>query len=446
MQNKRIEEFDELLDSIEQSYGIFYTLSKIGRPVFVPAESKDVPSACVGFDKQGCCIEFMFNEGFWDSITPKERKFVIYHEMLHVIYSHGIRTIDTKTPQATNVCLDIVVNEKLLSDYNFNRKDLPNLFEMKRVCLIENIFPDRKDVKPEQCYEYYYGLYKKDMAEAIKNGKVKVVLSDTLDGHDSLSEFIDDEAVNEIVEKLQNELSTKEVERLDKKLTEEEKKDQKTANANGDSNQQSDGGKKPGTISAGIEKILGRMKIVKKRKWETVINKFTEKYTKVDKVEHWSRQNYRLTNLHSQFEFPGNLWYEHREKNRVGLLLALDTSGSCVHLAERFYRAALSIPDDTFDVHIINFDTRAFYVSKEDALLGKSYGHGGTCIRCIEEYIQTNMVPNGKYPDACFVVTDGEFNPINRPEKAERWQFFLSKDDRRAIPADSKVHLLQDFE
>jgi hypothetical protein len=92
------------------------------------------------------------------------------------------------------------------------------------------------------------------------------------------------------------------------------------------------------------------------------------------------------------------------EKTRIKVYFYLDTSGSCWGLKDRFFAAALSLPDDRFDIRLFCFDTTVQETTLESR---KIYGGGGTSFSILEAHIQKEIKEKGEYPEAVFVITDG---------------------------------------
>jgi predicted metal-dependent peptidase len=131
------------------------------------------------------------------------------------------------------------------------------------------------------------------------------------------------------------------------------------------------------------------------------------------------------------------------EEDRIEVLFALDTSGSCWGLKDRFFKAAMSLPERKFDINLCCFDTSVY---ETDLASKKVYGGGGTSFSIIEEYIQKQL-KDGKmkrYPTV-FVITDGDGDRVT-PQISKNWYFFLSENHRHCIPKESQVFMLSDFE
>ena len=80
-------EYFDLCRSMEQYHSVFETMWSMGKPSF----TSDIPTAAVAFDKDGKYIDFLFNPEFWGELSEYEKIFIICHECLHVILSHGLR-------------------------------------------------------------------------------------------------------------------------------------------------------------------------------------------------------------------------------------------------------------------------------------------------------------------------------------------------------------------
>jgi len=169
------DEFFEISRSLEDKHAIFYKLWEIGRPVF----TNSIPTAEVRMDRDGNGVAFLFNYNWWKNLTPYSRKFVICHEMLHLILNHGIRIRDAKTGANTvvNKGVDIVVNHLLLKRFKFDRTSLqgpphPMTGEStgpEQLCWVDTIFDPKSDPRlkgkfppDNMSFEYYYNLLPKN--------------------------------------------------------------------------------------------------------------------------------------------------------------------------------------------------------------------------------------------------------------------------------------------
>lgn len=416
-------EWNEICDELENHHSIFSKFWQLGAPVF----TDKIPTAAVVFDKIGSCIEFMINPEFWDSLSMERKIFVICHECMHVILYHGHRTCKIKNKQEhqiANLALDIVVNHSLLEILNGKREvfDPENIF-----CWVDTVFPENTPPVGES-FEFYYNLIKKEIQE---NSKSQAGKMSSMDDHQGLESFADesfDEFMKDSMDKSDQESfkDSKMQEMAKEELAEQNKKEKKAGDGAGKT-----------WIQVNFPRVLP------KRKWETIIKSWSKKYLDEKWDDQWSKPNRRTMSLPKDFLLPSENETDEFEKRRIEVNFYLDTSGSCQHLAERFFKAAASLPEDRFDINLFCFDTQVYETNLKDK---KLYGFGGTAFDIIEKHIQSEMKKDKKsYPEAVFVITDGFGNKVN-PEMPKKWHWFLSEDYKSCIPKDSKIFMLKDFE
>lgn len=459
-------EWEEIGEKLEDFHSIFSTFWQLGKPRF----TRSLPTAGVYFDKLGDCIDFNINPDYWDTLDETQKLFVIVHEVSHVLFYHGFRISglkDARDFKLANLALDVVVNHFICDNLGFDRdlvdppvkpeeldaetrKHHPEGFPKGRYCWVDTVFPDEKK-RPlsGEAFEYYFNLVKRQDEEQQKKGGGKGqkgqgggkggqgMPSDSLDDHSGLDSFLN----KQFEEKMKEGLSNTDQQALDAKpeLKNEAKKE---LDANELKNRK-EGGKTAG-IGTGNSWITSKVvKVMPKRKWETVIKNWAAKYLEEKVSEQWQKPHRRMVNMPADFFIPSEHEIEEYEKKRIPVWFFQDTSGSCAHLADRFFTAALSLPEDRFIVKMHCFDTRVY---ETDLKSKKLYGFGGTSFTCIEDYIQ-DQVRKTKchYPDACFIITDGYGDSV-RPEKPARWFWFLSENYKQCIPKECKTYDLKDFE
>ena len=411
-QNLTYDEYREVLESLLEHHGVFYQFWRLVKPVY----SNAVPTACVGFNKEGNCIEFLINKKFWDKQSNHNKKFIIAHECLHVINSHGKRA-GKKMSNLANQAMDIVVNESLVKYFNFNRKKIDPKSEY---FWLDNSFDNHPSILPWNSFEYYYNLLLKD-AKFVKN---KSLIND----HSGLGD-IPEQSVQEII----NNLSDEESESL-KNITEDSNKNSRKNEDN----------KNIGNTKGGLTQKLENKALPIKKKWETIIKRFEKKMTRNESLEnHWIMKDRRLFNLNFDIFLPSDIEQTVRktESNKIATWFFIDTSGSCWDLAPRFFRAAKSLNPDKFDVQFFAFDTLVY---KVDLKKNKVDGGGGTSFRCVTDYVYKKYAQN----PYVWIITDGWGNGASIPEdQRKKWNWFLTSDGTTAyIPNGCKVHSLKDFE
>jgi predicted metal-dependent peptidase len=444
------EDWLEMARQLEIHHSIFYKVWQMGKPVL----TTHIPTAAVQFDKSGEFVMFYFNPEFWEKCTLYDRLFVVSHECLHVILNHGVRTRDSLDKKACNVALDIVVNHLLTRSFGFEREKISG---WKELCWVDTVFKNKdgtikthKDgskIRDDQSYEHYINLFERieiPIGSMIGNDGNPVAGNGgkpnddggglhTVDDHNTLGES----AFEEVIDKLDEELSSEEKQSL-KSMIEKHFPESETH-------------KKAGKGTGGQWHFVETVKKKPKKKWETIIKKWSLKYisNEFKQKEQWARLNRRFQFLPSKLFLPSEMEFDDKEKdkNRIKVYFFLDTSGSCIGLKDRFFQAAETLPTEKFDVRLLCFDTQV----KETTLASKKvYGGGGTSFRIMEEFIQkektTKEVP---YPQAVFVITDGDGDQIV-PEFPKNWHWFLTYDNSYAksycLPKETNIYNLKDFE
>lgn len=412
----------DIAERLEQRDAVFSQLWQIGRASFTDT----LPTAAVAFDEVGQCIDLLINPKFWDSLTATQQEFVISHEMLHVILEHGRRAVDANSvnQEANNVAMDVVVNELLLSGFGFKRDDID---PKKQYCWMDTIFPNRKDVLPGQTFEYYLNhLTKQAGGGGGGNGKAGQGMGgNVLDDHSRLKPS----DISKMAEKIAERLSDEERQRFSEKLGDEGKSNSQMA------------GDEAGSFVKRMEAPSRKAK----RKWESVIKQCLKRLIDDGPEEVWFGTNRRYCALGNQNAvLPHEIDGEGPAKKRAVVYLFLDTSGSCEHLADRFWKLACSIPRNRFDVKFRCFDTRVYEVNLQDR---KLYGFGGTSFHILESHIQNEMATNKtQYPDGVFVITDGYGTRV-QPQFPKRWHvLFTPSHDKSCFPNAIHAYDLRQFE
>lgn len=412
-------EIFEIASSLEQFHGIFSQFWSLGNPVF----TSEIPTAAISFSDINRPI-FLLNKEYWDTCSLYKKQFIICHECLHVLLNHGIRGKDLENQSISNIAMDIAVNHMLVNNFGFNRDQIEG---WENYCWTDTI-PELGWCKSDLHFEYYYNILKSKLPK-----QLKVIL---VDSHDN---FGKSDVPEEFSDKLKEEVN---------KLSDPEKQILKEVFEKEDNDSKSDrkAGQIAGTIGGNIVKSYSITNVKKKKKWETVIKKWYSKYIKQDfrSKEQWARTNRRFLLLDQNLFIPTEMEVDQRsdEKTKIDVWFYLDTSGSCAHLGERFFKAALSIPPEKFNVKLFCFDTSVY---KVDIKKQQLYGFGGTSFRILEEYIQRNIKSKKEYPKAIFVITDGYGDYIH-PEFPDRWYWFLTDSYKFYLPKESKIYSLSNFE
>lgn len=415
-------DWEKLKEKLACHHSIFYKVVEMGKPYL----TDKIPTAAVQFDKEGKFINFLFNEKFWKECDDYKKMFVVCHEALHIVLQHGTRFLENVDNKIANIAMDIVVNHALVRDFGFIRSEIDSNNDY---CWVDTVFKDKKylghSYPDDESTEFYYNEIEKQKnnedncgggeSSGNKSGKNQLV-----DDHEGIS----DEELKEVVKQAIESLDEKEKQQLGSALS-------KIKNAG---------------IDSGDWITIQEVKKTKNRKWESVIKKWEIQSLKLSEFEkeQWVRKSRRMNSFDNGLILPCNAEIEcfHKEKNKINVYFFLDTSGSCIGLAERFFTAANSLPKEKFDVRLFCFDTK---VEEIDLNARKIYGGGGTSFDIIEKTIQSEKQKTKKYPSAVFIITDGQGNKVN-PEHPNRWHWFLSENYRKCIPNNSYVYDLCDFE
>jgi predicted metal-dependent peptidase len=418
-----------LADSLSSYHELFYSLFNMGHPSF----TKEISTACVLFSRfDGAYMQFLFNPKFFTDLSKYGRNFVFCHECMHIVYDHGKR-MKNRDPKISNIAMDLAVNHSLINKFGFDYNYLDEF--LQKGCFIWNIFTEKEieehNISDNGYFEYYYNLL-------IKHGKNEGnVIYVRIDDHSTLT----DKNVDEILKELSDNIHSN---NLDESIRNEINKHHE-ANNDGTDNKNKMSGQQAGTQKGTHILLAIKQKIIKKRKWETVIKKWTKKADKTlykDQFVAPSRRYYDIINSIKDSALPTKYPYKN-EKNKIELWAFQDTSGSCVHLKDRFFGALETIPTDRFNLRVFCFDTSVYEV---DMKTRKLYGFGGTYFDIIERYIQNKHKQLGvRYPDAVFIITDGYGNKV-QPEFPEKWHWFLSDNYTQCIPNECNKYMLSDYE
>lgn len=416
------EEYYEIANELQRYHEIFATLWKITTPRF----TNEVPTAAVAFNAGGGCIDFMINEEYWNSLDYYTQEFVICHEMLHVILSHGQRMMpfrDKYTPDTLNIALDLAVNHLLTASFGFNRFYIQG---WDKLCWCDTVLKDL-DLDPNKAFEYYINKVQENLQKVDK----KVVLV----GHDYLQSF--DDKANSSIRNATNEIS-KTLDEKGQKEQDQQIKDelnQSLMNGLGMSKEETN----LFTLFVG-----DTIKVKKIKRWENVLDKYIHKAEKEREITQWIRTNRRLAFMSSDLLLPSDAEVIDRDYYKYDIWLFLDYSGSCASLKPLFFNASKTFDPRKFTIKKLAHTTEVAEFKDNEV---KVYG-GGTAFTCIENYIQ-NQIAQKKiphYPDAVFHFTDGCGDHF-KPEYPERWYVFLTKryQTKTYYPPGVNFFELEDF-
>jgi predicted metal-dependent peptidase len=409
-------EWEQIKEKLACHHSIFYKIVEIGKPSFTDS----ISTAAVQFDKEGKFINFLFNQKFWEECNDYKKMFVVCHEALHIVLQHGSRFLEGVDNKISNIAMDVVVNHSLTRDFGFIKEEVDSNNEY---CWVDNIFKDKKYLgfpyPDDESTEFYYNEIEKQKEDNYSNGSGDEVKGKLVDDHSGIA----DQQIEEVVKQVIDQLDDSEKEQLSNALNNINKSE----------------------TSIGSWFKINKIEKSRKKKWESIIKKWQFKTLRFsdNEKEQWIRKSRRMNSFDNSLILPSNAEIEcfHLDKNKINIHFFLDTSGSCINLAERFFTAANSLPKEKFNIRLFCFDTKVVETNLQSQ---KIYGGGGTCFKIIEDFIQSEK-NNNKYPAAIFVITDGIGSKVE-PEHPNRWHWFLTERNIKYIPKKSFFYNLEDFE
>lgn len=432
------EEYLKLLQKLDGRHAVFYQMWLSGKPRF----TDQIDTAAVGFDDDGCQIDFMINPDFWETQTETQKLFVLCHECLHVILQHGSRLFNRNNDKINfdiaNQAADVAINHLAVNRLGFSRSEIDPKNEY---CWNDTVFPKEHVPPDNKSAEWYYNALSKVPPPPCGDGGSKSgsgTGGKTVDDHSVMGQSAgNDSAMQDVKKDIAKNLSPEELNMIHDLVKEQE------SFTGG-----SVGGIQAGTSAGNIWLSADTKPVKKKKKWETVIKKWALQYLKtVDKEEtQWARLNRRFVMLPDDMFIPTDMEIEDVEKKeeRIQVWFFQDTSGSCYGYHQRFFNAAKSLPEEKFDIRLFCFDTSVYETSLAS---GRLYGFGGTYFHILENFIiNTIKQEKTEYPKAVFVITDGYGTQIT-PKKPENWYWFLTPGHSKyCIPNACHTFNLADFE
>lgn len=409
-----------MLNRLEDYHDLFASLWAVGEPVFT--DNSSVPTARVIKYKDSENISLQINKSYWESLDDYTRTFLISHEMLHVYLKHLVFGKEDDIPVLTNIAMDISINHMLCNSFGFTKELLCNFEEL---CWVDKFFPGEQ-IDNNLSWRTYYNLLLEKLGIDPQGMPTYILLGNHGEGEGTGEssdqgqgkQEEDPEGLEDIINGIMGDC-------FETDPTDIESFSQQAG------------------TTAGNLAITVKVEVKKKRKWETVISDFVRRAVKETTNEQWSRKARRNNLLTGDLFLPSDQEVEEYDKDKIELWFYQDTSGSCYSLAERFFKAARSIPEDKFIIRTFCFDTRVYDV---DLKTGKLFGFGGTYFHILEQHVQQKIKEyKVSYPKAIFVVTDGYGSAI-KPEKPKAWHWFLSTNETYCIDKGCFIHYLKDFE
>lgn len=374
------QEFLQIALELEEHHSVFHFLWKMGRPIF----SSDCQKAAV--QKRGQDLLFLLNKEYWEKSFFIKKKFIICHELLHVILKHHDRSKNISSKEElriANHAMDIVNNHLLIDSFGFKREEVDPENEL---CWYDTVFD--KEVIHGKSYEYYFDLLKK---QGLTDDRL-------LDDHD-FSEEIDLRFPSGIHSDDLNSFKST----CDSKII--------------------------------IKPISNKTKNLLWPKPFAALLKSKIKAQDENSADHWASNNRRLFGWNSELSLPSEI---NEDQTKPEVVIFIDASYSCFGLTENFLQLSNSLPRNKFKVRIFTFG----------GIVNEIFGtvnhlefmaEGNTYFHILEKELQ-----KFKYPDLVCVFTDGQGDEIN-PQYPERWHWFLSHRYFKLIPKKSFHYVIEEL-
>lgn len=432
------DDFLQIGRELQMRHQIFNKFWFLGRPVV----SNEIETMKIEFDTSGKFINFLINPSYWKSRDLEQHIFDISHLCLHLLLLHGLRTssIEEEDKELADQAIDLIVNHSLIEEFYFNREEVD---PEDRLCWTDRVFPPDVKVPNPSYFEEYFQLLKglKDQPSPQQEGATSEGTdggSPEKKGKRSAPQLLDDHsgleaaASPEFEQFIQENFTQSELMEVESKISPHLKDEDLNSAA-----------QQAGINPGNMVKTINKVKPIRKKKWETIIKRWSSRYESHREEDQWILKNRRYSCLSEDLILPTQGEVEELNRDRIRVWFFLDTSGSCSHLGERFFRAAESLDPKRFDIRLFCFDTRVYETSLKSR---KLYGFGGTLFSIIEQYIQNKIKEEDvPYPKAVFCITDG-FGDRVYPKEPDRWYWFLTEQYKECIPKECNTFNLKDFE
>lgn len=357
-------------------------------------DEKIIDTACVSVDPVSMQMYLMFNNDFWDKLTPVEREGVLHHEIMHIAYDH-LAMLETYPDKKTaNVAMDLEINQIV------GKSNLP-----KQGCFIDEEPFAKYNLPATKGSKFYYDFL---VNEQQKDDQLKQFIQGGGSPGNHLWEVMDK------MTSQQKKLFQNQVEHILKEAVEE-----------------TGGPKSMGNLPAGLQRMLEKLFEKKEEvfNWKAFFRRYVGTMIDITRKKTHKRNSKRFG-----VGSPGL-----RTKRKQKIFISIDVSGSVsmAELAEMFeqvdyvYRAGAHIDCITWDGCI---QDRFEYKGK---LPNMVHGGGGSNIGiAIEEY-------NANKQDYTFAIhfTDGFVS--NDVPLYGKHLFIISSEGEKFDPGPGAVTMIQ---
>lgn len=424
--NHKIEKFDineffEIKRSIEECDTFYSTLFGLSNIEY----SGDIDTACVSFDSNGNILNMLINPDYWKNLNKEEKKFLVLHELCHIIYEHPKRAKKLGLDiQITNYASDIFINHFLNNNGYIHR----DLFDWKKYCWVETIFTNEKNIQIEnnKNFEYYYNLLIKD-----KNLNQKELLGN----HSNLPKAEKNQKQknnNDFSDESESDFSStiKDIISQNPELAKEIQKSEKFNKKNKDQ-----------LIGEIPQSVLNRnthsdykdfKKMEEKPQIEKILDILIPKkpQKKFKTKETWVGQGRRYVSFlknNPNIKLPN--YYEQEintPKTKKEVWVFIDCSGSCADMFDKFTNIVMELlKNKDISCRGFSFGDDCKELNTKNLKISFSQGNDGG-LDIIEETILDKMQKEKiKYPDNIVVLTDGELCFHNKSKVLEPKNWIL---------------------
>lgn len=428
--------YQRSIEYLDENFAFFLThVLNMGDPDW----RNDIPTAAVALPKDEIDFrnfKYVFNPTFANSLSDEHLAFVMAHETMHILLNHLRlhKTFDRK--DVFNIAADCVINDYLTS----MGLDGPDFMTGEK-----NV---GYDCSNSTVGEVYRALMKNPPQPEGQQGEGQDGAdSDGQPGHGPMQgngQAIDDhswmEPENQGGSVDEREQQEKAADKIYEDTKNKEGVPSPVEDTREDDSQQSKYGSPgggPGSSGPGALKNWAKQKGVG-LKWAELLKRINPDVFKSRRGPRprtsWRANRRKLGGMVGRYPDVRLPIYEKPSNQKGGevpaIVMALDTSGSCISYADTFITLAKSIPQDRIKLFCCTFTTRYQELDLENPV----YSSGGTHFDCIEAYIEEKVVPQlGHYPKSVVVITDGEATfsqKMPKKDNQNRWLWLLTAGGR----------------
>lgn len=383
----------------------------------------NIPTACISFYKENIALQI--NKTFWDELPRKAQLFIICHEQEHLILDHFYRLkFSEGDARNKNIAADIVVNHKLIRNYDFEKTDLP---KWEKYCWLDTVFPG-KDVPDNKTAHFYYNLLNQKDETSGEDGQpssgdaARDAVGDAFDSHEQGGEI-----PRQVMDKLK-EIVSEYVKEQTAELSDDEKQQWIEDNC---LDEHAEHDHNYDTTGFGNRTQTHHVKRTNDNIWKTLHSKMQPGLCKDKLHNHWifRQRNHHL--LPDDLMLPATHTIDIPKQVRVHVYM--DTSGSCSSNALRFLKLAVTLPKKLFDIKMFGFGTTVYEVDLTPPYTLKGFGN--------ESYqaVSNHVDEHGKNIDGVIVFTDG-YSPQATITHPRKWHWLITPDGSTST-IDSKCNI-----